>query len=66
MQEAEVEDVRHYRSIGQLFQRRLKPTARVIDFKQPLVGILYDVTYVRTSGVTHIIDSLYYSRTVYQ
>ena len=40
MREAEIEDVTHYRTLSQLFQRRLKDNARTIDNHHPLVSVL--------------------------
>ena len=38
MQEAEVEDVRQYHTLGELFLRRLKRESRRINKKDPLVS----------------------------
>jgi phosphatidylserine decarboxylase len=38
MQEAEVEDIRHYRTLGELFLRKLKSSSRSIHEEHPLVS----------------------------
>lgn len=38
MHEAEIEDITHYRSLSQLFRRKLKPGARMVNEKHPLVS----------------------------
>ena len=38
MHEAEVEDIAQYRSLSQLFRRKLKPGVRTVSEKHPLVS----------------------------
>lgn len=47
LDEAEVEDLRHYRNLGEFFRRQLKPDVRPIDDNYVLVKTFYLLDIVK-------------------